>query len=87
MEIIHTTRFARAYRKLPVPIKREAEKKEQIFRQNPFDHRLKTHKLKGRLAMFWSFSVTYKYRIIFEFHHANRASVYFHDVGDHDVYQ
>lgn len=87
MEIVYTTRFARAYRKLPLSVKREAEKKEQIFRQNPFDHRLKTHQLKGRLAMFWSFSVTYKYRIIFELHRASRERVSFHDVGDHDVYQ
>lgn len=68
-------------------IKKEAEKRESIFRKNPFDHRLKTHKLKGKLSEFWSFSVSYKHRILFEFDAKTKAKVYFHDVGDYDVYQ
>ena len=87
MEIIYTTRFERSYKKLPAAVKNDAEKRETIFRKNPFDHRLKTHKLKGRLSDFWSFSVNYKYRILFEFDEKSKSIVYFYDVGDHDVYQ
>lgn len=87
MKIIYTTRFKRSYKKLPVSVKNDAEKRETIFRKNPFDHRLKTHKLKGRLSDFWSFSVSYKHRIVFEFDTKNKSTIYFYDVGDHDVYQ
>jgi len=66
-------------------IKRKAEKQEKIFRKNPFDPRLKTHKLSGALKDFWSFLVDQKYRIIFEF--ANEKTIWFHSVGDHSIYQ
>ena len=86
MEIIYSSKFAREYKKLPSNIKDIAEEQESIFRKDPFDSRLKTHKLKGKLSGFLSFSIGYKYRIIFEFA-KDRKTVYFHTVGDHDIYQ
>lgn len=44
--------FNKQYKKLPQEIKEQAKKKEKIFRQNPFDSRLKTHKLHGRQKNF-----------------------------------
>lgn len=84
MKIIYSSKFAKEYKKLPDKIKDLAEKKEKIFRQNPFDPRLKTHKLSGKFREFWSFSIDYKYRIIFEF--ADEKTIYFHSVGSHRVY-
>lgn len=55
MEIIYSPKFAREYKKLPVNIKDTAKQQEKIFRQNPFDPKLKTHKLKGRLSGFLFF--------------------------------
>lgn len=86
MQIIYSSKFAREYKKIPDDIKDMAEKQELIFRRNAFDPRLKTHKLKGGLQGFLSFSIGYKYRIIFEFGE-NKDMVYFHSVGDHDIYQ
>ena len=85
MEIIYSSKFKREYKKLSNNIKDIAEKNEIKFRHNPFDKSLKTHKLSGRLKELWSFSIGYKYRIIFEF--VNENKVYFHSVGSHDVYQ
>lgn len=85
MKIIYSSSFERAYKKLPSAVKTSAEKAEQVFRQDPFDPRLKTHKLKGRLKDFWSFSITQKYRIVFEL--GKEGIVYFHLVGDHSIYQ
>ena len=85
MQIIYSSSFARKYKKLSDQIKNIAEKQEKIFRQNPFDPRLKTHKLHGKLKNFYSFSIGYKYRIVFEF--ANKNTIYFHSVGTHSVYQ
>ncbi|PIV46067.1 type II toxin-antitoxin system mRNA interferase toxin, RelE/StbE family [bacterium (Candidatus Moisslbacteria) CG12_big_fil_rev_8_21_14_0_65_36_11] len=85
MRIYYSSKFEREYKKLPLKIKRKAEKQEKIFRKNPFDPRLKTHKLSGALKDFWSFLVDQKYRIIFEF--ANEKTIWFHSVGDHSIYQ
>ena len=85
MRIIYTSKFRREYKKLPDKVKSIAEEREPVFRANPFHPSLDTHKLHGRLKEFWSFSVGYKYRIIFEFN--DKQTVYFHSTGDHDIYQ
>ena len=85
MLIIYSPKFSREYKRIPAAIKIIAEKQEAIFRKNPFDPKLKTHKLKGRLNEFLSFSIGFKYRIIFEFN--EKGVVYFHSVGAHDIYQ
>ena len=85
MNIFYTSKFRREYKKLPKEVKSRAEKNETLFRKNPFDSRLDTHKLHGRLKDFWSFSVDFKYRIVFEF--GDSSTVYFHSVGNHDIYQ
>lgn len=85
MRIIYTSKFAREYKKLPRKIKDLAQEREAIFRKDPFDPVLATHKLHGRLKEFWSFSIGFKFRIIFEF--MGGDTVHFHSVGDHDIYQ
>ncbi len=84
MTIIYSTKFAKEYRKLPLKIKLLAEKKEKVFRQNPYQASLKTHKLTGSLAGYSAFSINYQYRIIFEFR--ENDEVWFHAVGTHAIY-
>ena len=84
MKIFYSSKFEKEYRKLPLKIKLLAEKKEKIFRHNPFSLSLKTHKLKGRLSDFWAFSIDFHYRIIFEF--VKKNEVWFLSVGTHSVY-
>lgn len=84
MKIIYLSKFAREYKKLPNEVKDLAEEKEKIFRKDPFDNRLKTHKLHGALKEYWSFSVNPKYRIIFSFQ--DEKVVRFYSVGKHDIY-
>jgi len=85
MRIYYSSKFEREYKNLSLRIKRKAEKQEKIFRKNPFDSRLKTHKLSGALKDFWSFSIDQKYRIIFEF--IDEKTIWFHSTGDHAIYQ
>lgn len=85
MEIFYTSRFERAYKKLPSETKVLAEKKELLFRTDPFEPRLKTHKLHGELKDHWAFSVTHEVRVIFEFTESN--IVWFHSIGNHDIYE
>ncbi|PIV09668.1 type II toxin-antitoxin system mRNA interferase toxin, RelE/StbE family [Candidatus Roizmanbacteria bacterium CG02_land_8_20_14_3_00_36_15] len=84
MIIYYSKKFEKEYKKLPIKIKILAEKKEKIFRKNPFAPSLRAHKLKGRLSEFWSFSIDLYYRIIFEF--AKKETVWFYSVGRHSIY-
>lgn len=84
MKILYSSKFKREYKNLPKELKLFAEEKEKIFRTDPFDSRLNTHKLSGKLKDFWVFSIKYKFRIIFEF--AQKDEIWFHSVGDHSIY-
>ena len=85
MKIFYTKKFEREYKKISRDVKLKIESKESIFRKNPHSHSLKTHKLSGQMEDFWSFSVDFKYRIVFEF--INTKIVYFHSIGNHDIYK
>ncbi|MFA7252739.1 MAG: type II toxin-antitoxin system mRNA interferase toxin, RelE/StbE family [Candidatus Paceibacterota bacterium] len=85
MKIFYTKKFNREYKKINKDLKLTAESKELIFRKDPFSRTLKTHKLSGELEGFWSFSVDYKNRVVFEF--ISAEVVFFHTIGDHDVYK
>lgn len=77
-------RFSRQYKKLPSDVKDIAEKKFDIFLSDPFDSRLKTHKLTGALEGFLAFAINYQFRIIFDFD--EQGNPRFYQVGTHDIY-
>jgi len=85
MRIYYSSKFEREYRKLTPKLKALAEEKEVLFRANPFDKKLDTHKLDGWLRGYWAFSIDSKYRIIFEF--AKKNTAWFHSVGNHSIYK
>jgi len=80
-----TSKFKRSFSKLPKSVQKQAIKKIAIFRDNPKDSSLKTHKLKGKLSHIWSFSVNYSYRIIFTY--PKKDIILLQDIGDHRIYQ
>ena len=54
-------------------------------RSNPFDPKLRTHKLSGKLKDLWSFSVEFDLRVVFQF--VDDQQAYFIDMGTHkEVY-
>lgn len=73
------------YKKLPNHIQLLAEEKVVIFRNNPYDQRLKTHKLSGKLLGNYAFSLNSSYRIIFSFENKNLSK--FYQIGNHDIYE
>ncbi len=85
MEIRYSPKFKRQYKKLPKEIKARAEKREVIFREDPFDPRLKTHKLHVSYEGVMRCSGDYSYRIIFYF--ADADIVVFYEIGTHDIYE
>lgn len=84
MTIVYQPIFEKRYRNLPEPVKRLAEQKEVLFSKNPFDPRLRTHKLHGKFKDLYAFSINRSYRIIFDFISAD--IVRFHTIGKHDIY-
>jgi len=83
--IYYSSKFEKEYKRLSIDIKNLAEKKEKLFRENPHNPILKTHQLTGKLKTYWSFSINYQYRIIFEF--ISNSEVWFHSVGTHEIYR
>jgi mRNA-degrading endonuclease YafQ of YafQ-DinJ toxin-antitoxin module len=84
MQIIYSQQFVKDFKRIDLQTQRKAREKEIIFRENPFDNRLRTHKLSGRLDGSWSFSVNYDCRIVFEFKTGKTAI--FHTIGGHSIY-
>jgi proteic killer suppression protein len=84
MKILYSPKFIRQYKKLSSEIKDRFEAKEGVLRANPFDNRLKTHKLNGDLKDYWAFSIDYEIRVIFLFIDSNTIRLEL--VGDHDIY-
>ena len=85
LTVEYSKHFERLYKKLSNEIKLLAEKKEQLFKSNPFDLHLKTHKLSGRLERYYSFSINHSHRVIFQF--VSKSKVRFHEIGTHDIYE
>lgn len=77
--------FIRQLKKLPLALQDEAKEKISLFKENPEHPFLKTHKLKGRLAGYYSFSVNYTYRIIFKYLTENQVTLL--AVGNHNIYK
>jgi len=63
--------------------KEHLKKRLAIFKEDVFDKRLKTHRLKGNLKDYYAFSISYSDRIVFRI--IENSSVYFVAVGTHDV--
>lgn len=85
MIIRPTSKFRKSYKKLPSRVKEAALEKEKIFRQNPFDSRLDTHKLHGRYKDYWAFTVIGQYRIMLAF--AGKDIIDFINIGTHEIYK
>ena len=85
LKIHITSDFEKSFKKLPKPIKKITEEKDKKFRINAFAPNLKTHKLKGELNGFYSYSINHQYRILFRF--LENSEVIYYDVGTHDIYK
>lgn len=81
ISIFHTEEFTRRYQQLPPAIQKKAERRETLFRNNPFHPPLHTEKLHPKEREVWSFRIDDNYRILFRFKDAH--NVYFLTVGPH----
>ena len=88
MTIYYHPRFQRSYKRLDAQLRKAADKRITLFRQDRFDLRLDTHRLHGKLKGQWSFSVdSRRHRVLFEFLTSTQDEVVFLDIGNHSLYQ
>jgi addiction module RelE/StbE family toxin len=80
-----TSKFEKSYKKLSQEVKSKLKEKERVFRTNPFDSRLDTHKLHGKYKSYWAFTITGQYRIMFAFVKSDRVD--FINIGTHEIYK
>ncbi len=84
MEISYTRAFFKRLNKYPADFKEMIFEKIEEFRHPKNHPRLKVHKLHGKFSKFYSFSVNYKTRIVFEY--ISKDEVALLSIGDHDLY-
>ncbi|OFY67034.1 MAG: plasmid stabilization protein [Bacteroidetes bacterium RIFCSPLOWO2_02_FULL_36_8] len=87
MEVSFSKPFKKIFKKRIkgiVNIEAEFWTRLEIFINDPFDSRLKTHKLSGNLEGKWSFRSGYDIRIVFFFTKDNPKKAVFIDIGKHD---
>ncbi len=57
--------------------------KLEILQRNPYHPQLRLHKLSGRLKDFYSFWLTYEYRIVVKIYEKEKI-IEFYAIGTHD---
>lgn len=85
IEFIWDSNFKRTYKKKIASddrIKAKFKEAINLFSDNPFDPKLKTHKLSGMLKNCWAFSVDYNKRVVFKFLEDNKVLLI--DIGSHE---
>lgn len=83
--VTYVAAFLKELAGMPLALQDEAKEKIVQF-SNPNNHKvLRVHKLKGRLAGKYSFSVNYRYRIVFQYI-GDKNTVELLMIGDHDIY-
>jgi addiction module RelE/StbE family toxin len=86
MEITYNVSFLRQLSKLNSDLREEAFEAVEKFKDIKNHKKLKVHKLSGRLSDYYSFSINYSHRIIFEYG-KNKKEVTLLKVGDHSIYE
>ncbi|HAJ44701.1 MAG: Plasmid stabilization system [Candidatus Azambacteria bacterium GW2011_GWE1_42_9] len=84
MKVSFKPTFIRQFKRLDLGLQQEANEKIELFEGGQNLTQLKIHKLHGRLAGWYSFSVNYKTRVVFCY--LSKKEVALLAIGDHAVY-
>jgi mRNA-degrading endonuclease RelE of RelBE toxin-antitoxin system len=84
MDFLFTAKFLRSLKKLPVGVQDDVITSVEMFKHTSNHKKLNLHKLGGRMKKYHAFSANYTHRVIIRIH---KNTVYFLDVGTHDVYK
>jgi mRNA-degrading endonuclease YafQ of YafQ-DinJ toxin-antitoxin module len=86
MEVSFSDSFKKVFNKRikSTEIEKEFWISLEFFIIDPFDPRLKTHKLSGKLKNMWSFSIGYDLRVVFYFTKEKPKKAILIDIGTHE---
>ena len=84
IRIAYTGAFLRQAKKLYPLVQEELIEATESFKNRENHSRLRVHKLHGELSGCFSFSVNFRYRVVFEW--TTKTEVMFHSIGDHSIY-
>ena len=83
--LIYSEKFISQLEKMSPKIQKLSIKKIDLFKNEPKHPSLKTHKLNMVLDGYFSFSVDFQTRIVFEY--GNKNTIHILKIGDHDIYR
>lgn len=85
ISIVYKPSFIRAFDKVDKNLQDDIIEKIELFKDVKNHKQLKVHKLHGELKDRFSFSVNYKFRIVFSYVSKNEVRLL--ALGDHDIYK
>ena len=85
IKFIYAPSFIKKLNKIEASLKEEVLEKVDLFKDNTNHKYLKVHKLHGKFINFFSFSVNYKTRIVFQYMAKDEIALL--SIGDHDSYR
>lgn len=83
MHYLYTARFLRSLKKCEEAVQDDVICAVKLFEKGKSDNVLKLHKLHGKFKMYHAFSANFSYRVIIR---KGKRTIYYVDVGTHDVY-
>lgn len=86
MEVSFSSSFKKSFKKRVKSTESELDfwLRIDLFITDPFNLKLKTHKLSGKLKDLWSFSLDYDLRVVFYFTKDKPKKAVLVDIGTHD---
>lgn len=85
ISIVYSPFFVRKYNKLEGGLQEDVIQKIALFNDKENHKMLNVHKLNGKFSEYFSFSVNYKFRIVFRY--TSKEDVMFVDIGGHEIYK
>lgn len=85
LSFVFAPTFVRMLGKLEPSLQEEAIEKLELFKCEGNHQQLKVHKLKGQFKGCYSFSVNYKYRVVFSYKDCDIVNLL--AIGGHEVYK
>lgn len=84
-QISFKSSFVKRIKELDEELRQEVFKKIELLKHKSNHRILKVHKLHGRLSGYFSFSINYRIRAVFQFESKNEITLL--NIGDHDIYK
>lgn len=86
IKISYSAEFIRRFKKLSKEAQERALDAIELFKRKENHNALRVHKLHGKYAGSYSFSVDYQIRIAFDYLDKNSNEVLLLTIGGHDIY-